>query len=743
MSRDDSRGEGGTGDGTATSDDTRAEVDRLVGSMTLREKAAQLAGTYVGSMEETRTVEDAKALVREGIGFVTPFGYGGSPHRDASEVVEIANELQRVAREETRHGIPILVPVDAVHGHAYVTDTTVFPHALGLAAARDRGLTERVGTVTATEVAATGASLTYGPTCDVARDPRWGRTFETFGESPYLVGELAAAKARGAHDAPVDVGVMAKHFPAYGEPERGEDTAPVDASRSSLYREFLPPFERVLAEGIEGVMPCYNSVNAEPVHGSEHWLSTVLRGELGFEGYVASDWNGVRMLHRDHGVTASMRESVERAFTAGVDVHSLGGADHADHLAELVESGAVDEERVDASVRRVLELKADLGLFEDPFVESEASAATLGARGHREVALEAARKSMTLLENDGTLPFAPDVDEVLVTGPNADSLVNQVGGWSLKEEDELDGTTVRAGIKAVVADGTTVTYERGSGMDELDDTDAAVAAAEDADVAVVVLGENWYIHEFGPRAVTGPTERFPNRAQLALPDAQRDLLEGVVGTGVPTALVLVTGRPLSTPWAAEHAGAILQAYYPGSEGGTAVAETLFGEHNPSGRLPISVPRSTGHLPVRHDHLPNPYPIGPDEHLPSYDPLFAFGHGLSYTEFEYRDLTVAGPLEAEGLVAVSVTLANAGDRAGEEVVQLFGGRERSSVVTPVERLVDFERVSLAAGEETTVRFEVPAGAFSVVHPDGTRRFEAGPVWLGCVSLDASFEAVRER
>lgn len=724
---------------TQTDDD----IETLLKEMTLQEKTAQLAGTYVGTMDETRTVDDAEEMVREhGIGFVTPFGYGASPHRDSTKVIEIANRLQRIAREETRLGIPILIPVDAIHGHAYVEDTTVFPHNLAIAAARDRGLAEQIGTVTATEVAATGSNLTYGPTCDIARDPRWGRTFETFGESPYLVGELASAKARGIHDAPVDVAAMAKHFPAYGEPARGEDASPVDKSLSSLYRDFLPPFEAVLAEGIEGVMPSYNSINGVPSHGSNYWLSEVLRNDLGFEGYVASDWNGINMLHQDHRVAEDQKDAIHQSFTAGVDVHSLGEGDHIDHIVSLVESDKVDETAVDASVRRVLQLKSDLGLFEDPFVNAEESDDTLNNDTHRGVALEAARESMTLLKNDDDcLPFDPGIDEVLVTGPNADSLVNQVGGWSLKKEHELDGTTVREGIEGVVSAETTVTYERGSGIDESDGMDAAVAAAANADAAVVVLGENWYLHEFGPQDVNGPTDRFPNRAQLTLPAAQRELLEAVLETETPTALVLVTGRALAISWATEHVDAILQAYYPGVEGGKAVAETLFGEHNPGGKLPISVPRSEGHLPVRHNYLPHPYPIGPDEHLPSYDPLFAFGHGLSYTDFEYRDLSVENELLRENsAVCVSVTLTNTGDRAGEEVVQLFGGRDYSSVVTPVTELVDFQRVALGKGEETTVEFEVPADAFDVVHPDGTSQFEGGSISLQCESLKTSLTAV---
>ena len=728
-----------------STDDADSRVADLLAEMTLREKAAQLAGTYVGEVDEIQTLDDVEEMVRDpGIGFATPFGFGGSPHTGSEEVADIANRLQRVAVEETRLGIPLLIPVDTIHGHAYVQDATVFPHNLGLAATRDRDLLERVGRTTAREVAATGARLAYGPTCDVARDPRWGRTFETFGESPLLCGELAAAKSRGVHDAAVDVATMAKHFPAYGEPERGEDTAPVDRSLSSLRRDFVRAFEPILETDLEGIMPSYNSINGEPSHGSSYWLTDVLRDELGFDGYVASDWGGVRMLHEDHRVADSMREAVRQSIAAGVDVHSLGGAAHADHVVDLVESGDLDESVVDESVRRVLELKDDLGLFDDPYVDVDAVGDVLGTDTNREAALDAARESMTLLQNDDDLlPFDPDVDEVFVTGPNADALSHQVGGWSVSEDDDLNGITVREGIESVVGDDTTVTYEQGATIDDPADPRAAVDAAADADVAVVVLGENWYIHEFGMQEITGPTDRFPKRTQLSLPDAQRELMKAVVATDTPTAVVFVTGRPLATPWARENVPAVLQAYYPGADGGQAVAEALFGEINPSGKLPISVPRSTGHLPVRHNYLPNPSPIGADEHEPSYDPLWAFGHGLSYTDFEYRDLSLsAQSVTADGSVTVAVEVANVGDRAGDEVVQLFGRREYSSVVTPVRELVGFERVGLKAGESATVEFDLPASAFSVFQPDGSRVVEPGTVTVECDSLDASLDVVAE-
>ncbi|NGM70381.1 glycosyl hydrolase [Natronolimnobius sp. AArcel1] len=717
------------------------DVERKLEQLTLREKAGQLAGTYVGTMDETRTTDDVVELVRDyGLGFATPFGYGASPIRDPIEAAETVNRIQRVAVEETDHGIPLIVPVDAIHGNAYLQQATIFPHNAGLSATRSRDLVSKMGELTATEVAVTGGKVTYGPTCDVALDPRWGRTFESFGESAYLCGELAAAKVSGVSEASEDVAAMAKHFPAYGDPSRGEDAAPVDKSLSSIRRDFLRAFEPVIDAGVDGVMPSYNSINGIPSHASQHFLRDVLRDELEFDGYVASDWNGVNMLHQHHGVASGPRESIKRATEAGVDVHSLGEGEHVEHVVSLVESGEIDEALVDESVRRILTLKDELGLFGDPYVDVDRVETSLGCEEHQQVSLEAARQSMTLLRNeDETLPFSPEVDEVLVTGPNADELSHQVGGWSLKPDEGLEGETVLDGVASVVSDDTTVTYEPGSGIREPVDIEAAATAASDADAAVVVLGENWYIHEFGPQDVTGSTGEFPKRSTLSLPSAQRELLEAIMDTGTPVALVMISGRPLAVPWAAENVPAIVQAYYPGSAGGLAVAETVFGQVNPSGSLPVSVPRSTGHLPVRHNYLPGPAPIGDDEQEPSYDPLWEFGHGLSYTEFEYRSFEVDTTTVSNGdTVTVDVTLANTGDRSGATAVHIFVSHPVSSVVTPVKQLVGFDRIELAPGEERTTSLEVDAKQFGVVKPDGTSVLEPGSVELSCGEMTRTLE-----
>jgi beta-glucosidase len=408
---------------------------------------------------------------------------------------------------------------------------------------------------------------------------------------------------------------------------------------------------------------------------------------------------------------------------------------------DLVEDGVLTESRLDESVRRVLAAKLRLGLFDDPYVDVETVETTLGTEEHRSVAREAARKSLTLVQNQGVLPLSTDLDEVLVTGPNADDLLHQVGGWSVVDEDDVAGTTIYEGIDAAVGPATDVVYEPGAGITERVDVPAARRAAADADVAVVALGENWYIHEFGPSAHAGDVDAFPTRSQLRLPDAQRALLRAVAETGTPTVLVVVAGRPLAVPWAAENLPAIIYAYYPGSEGGGAVADVLFGDVSPSGRLPVSVPRSTGHLPTRFNYAPHPHPISDpttEEHPPSYDPLYEFGHGLSYTEFDYEDLTLApSSTDAAGTVDATVTLRNVGERAGTETVHLYVSDPVSSRVTPVRELRGVTRVPLEAGERTAVTLPLEVASLGVVDDAGESTVEPGRFVVRAGPLSESF------
>jgi len=694
-------------------------VEDLLDRMTVQEKAGQLVGTWGGKMGEFNSLDDVKDAVTEHtLGAVATFGWGGSIGTEPGEIVDTVNEIQQLAREETRLGIPVLFNVDAVHGHAYVAGSAIFPNGLGTGATWDPDLAERAADICATEVRATGAHQNYSPTCDVGREPRWGRVFETFGESPRLVGEMAAAKVRGYQGDGIEgeenVVATAKHFPAYSGPERGEDAAPAEISEYRLWNTFLRPFESVVDEGVTSVMPSYNSTNGEPMHGSRRFLTDLLRGELGFDGHTVSDWGGVRHLHEDHHVTEDWRESVYRSREAGLTVASVGTTGHVDHLVDLVAAGDLDESTLDGKVRRVLALKFRMGLFEDPFVDRDEALETVGHEDHREVAREAARDSMTLLKNDDLLPL-DGAGDVFVAGPNADDKVSQVGGWSVDAEEHVAGDSLLDAIEHH-ADGT-VTYEQGATVNEARDVEAAAAKAAEADVAVVALGEGWYIHEFGPQDQAGvETGEWPHRSNLRLADAQRELVQAIHETGTPTVGVLITGRPLIVDWMDEHVPAILMAYYPGSEGGHAIAETLFGDNEPSGRLPVTMPSDEGDLPQHHDYQRQPRPIGDDEHPDTYDPLYPFGHGLSYTEFEYGDLDVLsreiGPGEA---VELEVALSNVGDRSGTEVVQAYGSQRSPQLVRPNSELLAFERVSLDAGETKTVELSIPAAEMGYYRP----------------------------
>ena len=374
----------------------------------------------------------------------------------------------------------------------------------------------------------------------------------------------------------------------------------------------------------------------------------------------------------------------------------------------------LDESVLDESVARVLALKFRMGLFEEAGVDEQAAYDTLGADDHQAVAYDAACTSMTLLENDGLLPLSGDED-VFLAGPNADNLVHQVGGWSIDYEEGIAGTTIREAL-ADRLDGD-LTYEQGTALNEELDVDAAAEKAADADVAVVAVGEGWYLHEFGAGPTTTETGEWPTRSNMHLSDAQRSLVQAIHETGTPVVGVLVTGRPLIVDWMADNVPALLMAYFPGTQGGPAIADTLLGDNEPRGRLPVSIPRSHGHLPTHHDYRHHPMPIGEHEHPDSYDPLYAFGHGLGYTEFEYRDVSIeTDELGPGDDVELEVTLANVGDRDSSEVIQVYGSQETPRRVRPIRELVGFERVELDAGEERTVTLTLAASDFGYYRPD---------------------------
>ncbi|ESP87067.1 glycoside hydrolase family 3 N-terminal domain-containing protein [Candidatus Halobonum tyrrellensis] len=716
------------------------QVEELLERMTLEEKVGQMVGT-----PPHEDVAEMESEIRDH--HVGSVHFGGTPHNTPEAKAEVANAAQRVAVEESRLGVPVFLRAMAEHGHAAVAGSTVFPQQLGMAATRNPDLAREAASVAATEMRATGVQSTSSPIGDVARDQRWGRIAETFGESPYLSARMTAAMVEGYQgDDPSDpesVLAVTKHFPMYSEGVRGEDTAPNEVSTYTMRRVHVPPYQAGIDAGTGGVMPCYNSINGEPVHGSKRILTGLLREELGFEGFVLADYRGAEDLHRAHDTTADLEQSIWQSVSAGMDLLPSGGSTYTDAIVNLVESGELSERRVEESARRVLRAKFELGLFDDPYVDVDEATRTLGSDDHREIARRVARETMTLLKNDDdVLPLSPDLGEVLVTGPNADDIAHQHGGWGNVRDPDPMGDTVLDGIEAAVGDDTTVTHEPGSGINEAGDVDAAADAAADADAAVVVLGEPDYVHEFSRSTLGDTADEFPKRTQLTLPDAQLDLAKAVHETGTPTVVVFVTGRVLATPWVAEHVPGVLMAYQPGSEGG-AVADVLFGAYNPHGKLPISVPRSEGQVPVRFNYLPHPRHHGAEEsHVDSYDPLFAYGHGLSYTEFAYDDLTLSAETVGPGdTVDAEVTVTNAGERAGVETVEVFVRDVLSSRVTPVRELAGFARVELDAGETDVATVPLAVEDAGVIGDDGDRTPEAGTHRVFAGDLSAEFDVER--
>ncbi|MFB0561114.1 MAG: glycoside hydrolase family 3 N-terminal domain-containing protein, partial [Candidatus Lokiarchaeia archaeon] len=742
-------------------------VEDLLSKMSLEEKVGQMTGFFLVSPEIA-----LEAVEKYHAGAGGPFIIWEKP----DDLANMVNVFQSYALEKSRLGIPFLIYMDADHGHAFVKGATVFPHNLAMASIWDPDFSSKTAEITSREARATGVHQNLNPVCDIARDPRWGRTYETFGESPHLCSVMASAMVRGYQGGEgfrIDgehLAATAKHFPAYSSPEGGEDTAPVDISEYTFYTIHLPSFQAAIRSGILSIMPCYNEINGKPVHGSYEHLTELLRGSLGFRGIVVSDWSGIEMLHRYHRTAENFKEAVKQTVEAGLDIASIGGAEFYQVLLELVEEGSVSERRIDESVRRILAVKFRLGLFDKVHVDPEQTSRIVGSSSHRELALEAARKSIVLLKNEGLIPLKKDLTSILVAGPNADNIEGLLGGWTNHVGPWPFVTTVLDAIKAKVSSKTSVSYVKGASYNELEDLNEVRDKASEADVAVAILGEYAYIHEFWTfvdlasifaagsgaglpgseyteemkQKLTARLDTFPSRALLELPDAQLKLVKSIHETGTPTIVVLLAGRPLAVRWIAENIPAILIAFYPGIEGGGAVADVLFGDYNPGGKLPISIPKSAGQIPVRYNYKPRPFL---EAHPPAYAPLFEFGFGLSYTRFEYSDIEVSPKkVGVKGRVNVSVTITNAGENEGDDVVQLYINDLYSSRVTPVKELKGFKRISLKPGEGKRITFTVNIEDLAVYQGKGRFAVEPGlfKVMVGASSedirLEDSFEVV---
>ena len=715
----------------------RTEV--LLAQMTLDEKIGQLcqyvgeaASANAGNVDEVAgyalAIEDKAALVRAGLvgSFLKVPGWREADH------------LQRVA-ETSRLRIPLLIATDAIHGHAMdLPAATVYPTPIGLAAAFDADLAERIAAATAREMRATGYHWAFSPNLDVTWDPRWGRTGETFGEDPFLAGALGVAMVRGYQGdelgGPESVLACAKHLVAGGVPENGLNGAPADVSARTLEEVFLPPFRRAVEAGVETVMPAHNEVNGVPCHGDRRLLTDRLRGAWGFQGLVVSDWMDVERLHTVHRVAGSRAEATRLAVLAGIDVNMHGG-DFFDDVKGLVAAGRLPQARVDEAVRRVLRAKFRLGLFERRYVDPARIPEVVLAPAHVELAREAARRSLVLLRNEGRLLPLRAPRTLLVSGPAADDQT-LLGDWSRLQPRE-NVVTVLDGLRALAPRGTRVVHAPCGTIATLDAKAIADVArrARTADACVLVVGENSLRDD--PGRTSGENL---DRASLELPGRQAALVRAVLATGTPTVVVLVNGAPIAGEWMAD-APALLEAFEPGMAGGTAVAEAIYGLRSPSGRLPITIPRSAGHLRTHHALRPSAFHRGHHSAGPA-EPWFRFGHGLSYTTFAYGDLRVKETVTVGEPLAISLAVENTGAVAGDEVVLVYLQDLYASVTRPARTLVGFRRVSLAPGQRQTVELLLGPEALVLLDEDLQPTTEPGEfrVFVGEEVLSATFRVV---
>jgi beta-glucosidase len=720
-------------------------VADLLGRMTLEEKVAQLLSVWLAKTEifdSDLRFDAAKARARypNGLGqFARPSDARGavSPRiakgRTPRETVELVNAVQRFALEQTRLGIPVLFHEEALHGYV-APDATSFPQAIAMASAWDPELTQRINAVVAREVRARGVHLVLSPVVDVARDPRWGRIEETFGEDPYLAAELGVATVRGLQGdgpvlAPDKVFATLKHMTGHGQPESGTNVGPAPIAERTLRENFFPPFEQIVRRtGIAAVMPSYNEIDGVPSHANRWLLEDVLRGEFGFRGAVVSDYFAIAQLASVHHVAADLADAAIRALEAGVDCDLPDGESYAT-LVDSVRAGRVEEALVDRAVRRMLELKFRAGLFEKPYADAARAERVTGNAEGAALALEAARKSIVLLKNDGILPLdARARRTIAVIGPNA--AVARLGGYSSEPRHKvslLDGVRAKLGPAAVLsAQGVAITQSDDWWADEVKLADpaqnreliaAAVDVARRADVIVLAIGDTEQTSREGWAA-----NHLGDRDRLDLVGEQNELASALFGLGKPVIVVLINGRPLSVVDVAAHANALIEAWYSGQEGGTALADVLFGDANPGGKLPVTIPRSVGQLPMFYNAKPS---ARRGYLFDTTAPLYPFGYGLSYTTFAIGEPRLTPDRSQEnGTVSVDVDVRNTGTRAGDEVVQLYVHDKVSSVTRPLKELKGFQRVTLAPGERRTLTFALDAQAFRFWNDEMRRVVEPG-------------------
>jgi beta-glucosidase len=753
-----------------------ARLKDLLGRMTVDEKLIQLTSYWFHDLQSGQDLsrDRMQVLLGKGIGQISRIG--GSSALLPPAVARAGNTIQRFLREHTRLAIPAIFHEECCAGYMGLGGS-IFPQMIGMASTWNPELLQRTAAEIRTQMLAVGARQGLAPVLDVALDPRWGRTEETFGEDPLLIARMGAAYIRGVQGDDMKNGLMAtaKHFIGYSLSSGGMNCAPIQAGPRFLHETCLMPFQAAVAEaGIRSVMNAYNELDGEVVAASGAILTDLLRGELGFKGVVVSDYSAIAMIANYHHAAADERAAAVKAFKAGIEIELPSRACFGEPLRAALDAGEIGIAEIDAAVQLVLESKFELGLFENPYADEQTAAVSFETPAQRALAREAAGQSLILLKNDGILPLGSP-RTIAVIGPNADAPRNMMGDysyiagvelaahppapelgiptpagldWDYIQQHSVKAPSILEGIRARAGKGTQVLHAAGCavlGSDRSGITEAAGLAAK-ADAVILVLGDK---SGFTLDCTTGETR---DRAELGLPGVQEELAEAVVNAGKPTAVVLINGRPVSIPWLEKHAQAILEAWLPGEEGAAAVADALFGVINPGGKLPISVPRSVGQVPIQYNHKPSG---GRSNWYIDYlespaGPLYPFGHGLSYTTFGYTDFFITPAQSVSGgVVEVGLTVVNIGKVAGDEVVQLYICDPVASVPRPVKELKGFCRVGLKPGESRKVVFRLPVDILAFYDENMDLVTEAGTiqVMLGGSSndirLQGQFEIIGSR
>lgn len=624
---------------------------------------------------------------------------------------EEANYLQELVLQSPLK-IPLLIGIDAIHGNALVSGTTVYPSPITLASTWSNSLLFDVGKQTALEMRATGSHWTFTPNIDVMRDPRWGRVGETFGEDPFLVGELGSSMIKGFQkgnsNSNEQVIACAKHLIAGGEPINGLNASPMDVSVRTLKEIHLPPYKKAVDAGVYSIMAAHNELNGIPCHMNKWLMTDIIRNEWGFDGFFVSDWMDIERIETLHHVARSLKEASKFAVEAGMDMH-MHGVKFPEAVIALVKEGNLSEERINDACRKILRAKFMLGLFENRTVNLKQIPKKINTQSHRDKALETARKGIVLLKNQAVLPLKPTKNKtILVTGPNANNQTI-LGDWHWPQPEE-NVITVYEGLKALGEQkGYTVNYfNSGENIRKItaEQIEQTTAKAKEADITIVVVGDNSMRNKWKDKTAGENMAR----AQLNLAGNQLKLIQSIHNTKTELIVVLVNGKPIAEPWLKDNVSAIIEAWEPGLLGGQAVGEIIFGDINPSGKLPLTVPRSVGQLQMVYNHKPSQY-----FHKYAFEkikPLFPFGYGLSYSSFVYGSPKLSeNSLEKNGRVIVEIPVSNTSSIDGEEVVQLYVRDMYSSATRPVKELKAYERVNLKAGETKTVRFELTAESFA--------------------------------